>query len=229
MRGDCDRIRPDLHASHRAARIGGLPRIPSLHAAMAADAAAIMNLELGARRLHRRNIGLILTRLPFQAHSTPAMGTEQRAVDGDFLGNVCSATIRPVGPTVLVDAGQMSFGTARRACEPYALPALRPGFPGSAFFSPREKGAACRLPARRASSSASRNLAFSRSSTAIRSFRRLSSPCSSSSFPITPLTDPIATHFRQKINPVNRYIQGFLFRSNLRAGGSQVSSPCTSQ
>jgi hypothetical protein len=47
-----------------------------------------MDLELSRRRLVPGNVGLVLTRLPFQAHSAPAVGTDQRAIDRDSLVDV---------------------------------------------------------------------------------------------------------------------------------------------
>src|ERR1700682_2586456 len=106
----------------------------------------------------------------------------------------------------------MSFGGARRACDPYALPAFRPGLSGRSFLLPRENGAACRLPDRRASPSASRSLAFSRrrsafsrSSCSTRPRNCLSSRQSSSMPPLTPLTAPITTQSRENVKLVNRY------------------------
>jgi len=102
MRRDRDRIRPDLYTAHRASCNGDLLQIASLHVAIAACAMAVMNLELGRRWCDRANIGLNLTRLPFQSNSTVSMRS----------------------------------GGLRHACEPYALPILRPGFFGVSFLLP---------------------------------------------------------------------------------------------
>src|SRR6202022_2210610 len=63
-------------------------------------------------------------------------------------------------------------GTGRRHRRPYWLPALRPGFCGCALGPRREKGAACRLADRNASSNKRRSRSFSFFSSSISRSRR---------------------------------------------------------
>src|ERR1700682_762047 len=95
MRGHGDRIRTDLDPAHSPTRIGDLPALAPLHPAVATRATTVMDLELGRLRLDPWDVGLILTRLPFQAHSSPAVRTNQRAVDRDLL--VVTRKTRPLG------------------------------------------------------------------------------------------------------------------------------------
>src|ERR1019366_6772365 len=69
-------------------------------------------------------------------------------------------------------ASSTAAGIGRRQARPYRSPVLCPGFSGWALGARREKGAACRFPARSASSNACRRRSFSAFSRSISRSRR---------------------------------------------------------
>src|SRR6266498_572607 len=127
MRGHGDRFRPDLHTTHRAGRIRGLHRLTTLDPPLAADTPTVVDLELRRLGCDRGDIGLILTRFPFQAHSTPAIGTDQRAVHRDLLINLLRRSpvcLRTIGASRLASRLLLAFGSAClwRMVQPDAFP-----------------------------------------------------------------------------------------------------------
>jgi len=199
MSRECDCLRTDLYRTYNSSRVRGLSRIPSLHASSATPASTVVDHELPRGRFDRWNVDLVLSGRPCQLDFASTVRADQRTTNLYGLVNI-------------------SWNRSTRL-RPYPLPPLRPGFFGLSFGLPFENGPACRLPARRDSSSASRralfsprnvaisspSVAFSLSSSITRLDSRATSPHSSSIAPTTPLTLSIATQFRPNLKSVNRY------------------------
>ena len=130
QRGD---VRAQLSGS-RAQRVGGLQRVPALHAPLTLRAVAHLDVEAPHEGTHLGQVFLILRRHTVQRDRAAAVRTARRGRPATWVSSAC-------------------VGGRRRPCLPYSAPARRPGRPPRPCGRSLAKGAACRRPARRAASS----------------------------------------------------------------------------
>ena len=148
--GERDGLRAELHRGG-AERIGGLQRMPALHAAMTLPALADRDTKFVDHGALDGQVFLVLRDDAAPPHGPAAVRTLRAAAARHAVQSIAR---RP--------GADAPSGHRRR-------PALRPGRSGCAFGRPRENGAACRFARRRAISSSSFSRSFSRRSR-LRSF-----------------------------------------------------------
>ena len=139
-----DGLRPELHGGGPQ-RVGGLQRMAALHPASTHRAASDPDIKAAHDRVHDRQLFLILRCHAGRRHGAGAVGTRRRHRNGDSPHRHAPVAVGDRGAHAVPRVG------ARAAA-------------GAAVGGPFEKGAAWRLPARRARSSSCFSRSFSRRS-----------------------------------------------------------------